>query len=375
MNYVFNTYTLKSGHTIITPDGKPMSEEQFQEYFSFCCDWLKDVNPEAYEEIKPTPDAKSYGSMVHQMLIGLLHNKEGWPLRYYLDPRPLAFFFVVSYYIQKEDRERIDPFLARTLGHALLEWLPQPELVVHYLDISARNLHIDDAITLTKIYSLNTPSTRFPRQFAYLKDPAKAFEYAKLAYEFACDIKCPDLADCYYAEALYDLDKKNAEECMSIVLKRIAPLKGGEKELSLGRARYLALGYKIMDENDAFKGRISNEAAYDVVMEEGLHRTYYTDKLAYRVALDCRKEDADKAIAALKTIQSEEYRTKAAIALANIYLEKKDPDQAACIAIMGTFQKATPGMAEDVELGEIVEKANKELGEARYNATLVEEEE
>ena len=52
MKYTHYLYKLPSEHTIVTPHGKEISNDEYNEYFEISMKWLKEVRPKVYKEIK-----------------------------------------------------------------------------------------------------------------------------------------------------------------------------------------------------------------------------------------------------------------------------------------------------------------------------------
>ena len=126
-------YKLSSGHTIVSPNNGPISKKDFESSFNIICDLLKNGNPSAFEEIKPNiGNTKTYGSMLNKIFDTISESDALNELENY----KYAFIFLASYYIQKENRVRLNPFLCHVMGNALLKWLPIEELIIHYLSLS-----------------------------------------------------------------------------------------------------------------------------------------------------------------------------------------------------------------------------------------------
>ena len=168
-------YKLSSGHTIITPNDGLISNSDFEYYFNKICELLKNINPSACDEIKPNiNNNETYGSMVNN-IYDVISNSDALNN---LESYQLAFIYVVSYYIQKENRERLNPFLCHVMGNALLKWLPIEELIIHYLSLSTEcGNSVEDAYSLALIYTPNVTHENYP----YIEDIDKAYKYIQTA--------------------------------------------------------------------------------------------------------------------------------------------------------------------------------------------------
>ncbi len=369
----FKTLILPSGHPIVTPTGNPITQEEFHHYFQVTCDWLKEVRPESFESIKPSLNKKNYASMLNEMFIAYGYDPlEGGTMeRYYLDERPLAFIFIVSYYIQTEDKEDISPLLSHILGNALLNWLPILELVEHHLSISARSGETSDGVTMAEAFG---SGTRY-RRWGFPFDKSKALEYATLAYESSShqhDEK-PFYVDYVYAKALFEFSKRNAARSMQIIREKLAWYqRTKESEYASNIAPFLALGLEISS-----NVRLPEALRIDLTFaRKYLERTKSNwlsiSECAYWLAL-CyirgknNPKNIPEAIHLLTTrIKNPSFSKLGAVALAQIYLDgnsiAKDPAKAYSIAYYSVVQcgivKGHPDRG-DAALKKILKSAGK----------------
>ena len=146
--------------------------------------------------------------------------KGGVQEKYFLDKRTLAFIYVVSYLIQKENSGTLDPDLCHVMGHALLLWLPNHELVEHYLSLSAqsnRDESLSDGFLLVRLFC---PNIGFS-DYGFAKDLDKAIKYAIILFNNPLNKHWVENYDYAYARVLFEKDKNNAEECIKIIDKKL----------------------------------------------------------------------------------------------------------------------------------------------------------
>ena len=352
MNFQYKLYQLETGHTIVTPHGEPITGEEFNKYFSIISKWLEDERPDSFKKIQPSAaNQNTYGSMVSKMFKAIVSDPygEGLHQRYLLEKRTLAFLFVISYYIQKENRERTNPFLNHVMGHALLEWMPLPNLVEHYLGLSAENGgDCKDAVLLCEIFG---DCPRY-RRWGFERNPDKALKYAEIARRSPFYDRCAVEVDFAYAKALFCEDEENAEKSMSIVRETIngifEKLADDEAPAEYLCWEYLELGFEMCSKRRLHKGDFDLLlAAYDQVIEEPDPRLYicgckYWLAQCYINGINNQK-DVSKAIGLLCSFHNPDYIKKAGLSLAKLYLEgngvPKDISEARAIASLALLQR------------------------------------
>ena len=334
MNYQYHIYSLPTGHPILTPKGAAISEEEFQESFAVVLDWLKQVDPD--HEANIHPERRITGSILKKMFQILSREKK----ESFLDKKVLSFLYFVSYLIQIQNRERINPFLSHVMGQALFAWLPIPELVEHYLSFSAeKGSCLKDAGLLADLFCPETPLKRK----GFKKDAEKALKYAKLAFHNPFNKHQINYVDYLYAKALYATGKEHAEECMEIIQRNLHQSEGNEKYIF----SYLSLGLEITNSVDGLSSPIDIGFAEGLLAKEKMNFAFPKDECRYWLAQCCisgknNEKDIDRAIELLTNIRNPRLILSAAISLAEIYLEGKevplDAEEARAIAELALLQ-------------------------------------
>ena len=258
---------LDTGHTIVTPKGEPITEEEYRTYFGIVCDWLKELNPKAYDRLAlDRENGQVTNGTVAKMFDALLYKsgqrdgKGSCPP----DERTLAFIFVVSYRIQLLKNWVMSPFLGHAMGNALLEWLPIPKLIEYYLVRSAvQGSNLRDAHTLTELYlpGISQQPSPFP------KDAKKALAYARLAYRSGFNKHGVNLSDYLYARALFVSGEEHAEEAMRIVLEKLS-LKDDQAERTFNLLHYLSLGLQISAKAEGLENKLDLDQAKSIIERE-----------------------------------------------------------------------------------------------------------
>lgn len=185
----------------------------------------------------------------------------------------MAFIYVLSYFVQTSKSESIDPFLSHTMGNALLEWLPIPELVESYLSESAeigKGCNLSDALRLTELYC---PKIIYEHP-SFRKDLGKALKYGKWMYENPFNDHGVNHHDYMYAFALF-LDGSN-KESMDIVLDKLNQEVDEERMGNL--LAYLSLGLEIEATDESQRGRISLSLAEELIEEGKAEHPYFARK-------------------------------------------------------------------------------------------------
>ena len=272
----YKLYKLDNGRVIVTPFGKPITEEEFLRYFDAASSWLKEVRPSAYRKISPDPkNEKTSGWMLCKMFNAYLYDPEvgGVKERHPLDERVMAFIYVLSYYVQASKSESIDPFLSHTMGNTLLEWLPIPELVEGYLSESAeigKGCNLSDALRLTELYC---PKIIYEHP-SFRKDLGKALKYGKWMYENPFNDHGVNHYDYVYAFVLFL--NGSSKESMAIVLDKLNQEVDEERMGNL--LAYLSLGLEIEATDESQTGRISLSLAEELIEEGKADHPYFARK-------------------------------------------------------------------------------------------------
>lgn len=383
MKYTHYVYKLQSGHKIVTPNCKPILHEEFLEYFAIVSKWLKDVRPGSYNDINPDPNNdKTYGLMLNKMFEAYLHDpfKGGIEERYFLDDKTLAFIFVVSYFIQKYDRENLDPFLCHVMGNALLKWLPIPYLVKDYLWESAqvgKGSNLSDGFLLVQMFC---PNFGFS-DYGFIPDVDKALKYATNLYNNPLNKYGLPNCDYAYAKALFEKDKNNAAECIKIIEKKIKQYDLGNKVRMCVLSNYLVLELEILANVSNIKTTISLESLekkinklddYFIRRNQG----YYWLAQCYIYGRNTKK-DIQKAIKLLRSINDPSLYKKAGISLGKLYLEGNGVDldarEAFDIAEIAEMQASTYRYRrenDELEMSEFLCKAMDKRYEESYISFL-----
>ena len=378
MKYTHYLYKLSSGHTIVTPHGKEITREEYREYFEISSQWLKDVRPNAYKDIKPDPDnQKTYGSMINKMFDAYLYDpvEGGVQANYFLDKRTLAFLFVVSYLIQKEDRECITPFLSHVMGNALLLWLPIKDLVEHYLSLSAevgKGSNLLDAFLLVRLFCPNIGFTNY----GFEKDVDKALKYATVLYNNPLNKHRVENYDYAYARALFEKNKCNAKECIEIIDKKLNKFNIEREDYTNVLLNYLILELEIASKVRDIKVNLDLNYIEELLSKQGdysmrKNQGYYWLAQCYINGKNNAK-DISKAIKLLTSINDPYLYKKAGAALANLYLTgngvEYDAREALDIAYMAEEQANLHPYTRDhdKQLINIQESAFAKVSQEKY---------
>lgn len=324
MKYTHYLYKLPSGHAIVTPHGKAITEAEYKEYFEIISKWLEETRADIYDEIKPyTINQKNCGEMLNKMFETYLRPDQRLSVRYFLDKRTLAFIYVVSYFIQKENKEIVDPNLSHVMGHALLRWLPIVELIEHYLEYATRN-YLSDYVVLTNMYCPNYGH----HDYGFKKDVNKAFVYAT---NLAINQPKPHILndfDYAYARALYELDHENAEYCIEIIDEKLNKYNIESDSYHA----YVLLDYLILELEIASKTKCININLDLNYIEEIItkHANFIYKSTGYYWLAQCyitaknNDRNVQKAIELLTKIDEPDLYKKAAIKIADLYLNSPD---------------------------------------------------
>lgn len=356
MNYQYKLYKLDSGHTIVTPYGKPITESEYREYFSIVSCWLKVIDPEAYKKISPDPDnsAARY-SMIKEMLRAFHQGPDG---ECYLDKRSLAFIFVASYYVQIRDCELISSNLSHVMGNALLEWLPIPELVEHYLALSADagiGSNLRDGLTLAELFcpgiSMSKPS--------FDKDAKKALKYARILYDNPRNKHDLNRYDFLYAKALFLNYPQRAEECMNIVKANVSG--GYNEENQWHLLNYLSLGLEIMSSIEGLQNKLDLEFAEKMITEAENDHPVFAEECDYWLA-KCyingknNQTNPERAVQLLHSAAPwRPLRKKIGAALAGMALDANNVEEALSL-IEATELQCRPTYDGDEDIAQVMER-------------------
>lgn len=372
MQYKHHYFKLSSGHTIITPQGKPITENEFKEYFSIVSDWLKQVRPNAFDEINPVADNnESYATMLNNMFNAYLYDpvEGGIQEKYFLDKRTLAFIFVTSYFIQKENKENINQLLSHVMAHSLLQWLPHHNLIEHYLSISAKegeHCDLSDAFLLVRLYC---PNIGF-HNYGFPNDINKALDYATLLYNNPLNKHKVDNYDYAYVRALFEKDRKNAAKCIEIIDKKLNKYNIEYENHTNVLLNYLILELEIASKEKVLSINLDMNYIEDFLDEQSdysarKNQGYYWLAQCYINGKNNNK-NVDKAISLLTKIKDPYLYKKAGAAFAKLFLEGNGVDldarEAYDIAEMADSQANIHGYIRD--------KTNKEIDEVMYQAHL-----
>ena len=361
MKYRYQLYELGSGHVIVTPEGKPMTEDELHHYFSIVDAWLKDVRPKAHEAIRPDADVvKTRHSMLSKMFDAFLYDPEqgGVKDRHCFDERTLAFIFVVSYAIQEMDTAGLTPFLLHTMGNALLEWLPIPELVEHYLSLSAemgKGSEIKDALTLTNLFCPGV-TLALP---CFEKDPRKALKYARMMSDNPFNDHGINRYDYVYAWVLYLNGSPYEAECMRIVTEKLDMVEADEERMA-NLLDYLALGLEACATAEGLEHRLDLNRAEQLLERGREHYPLLADSCAYWLA-KCHiaawndEPNPTRAKALLLSIRNPSLKKKVGAALAQLALDSGDDEEA--WTILRTVQYLYgPLTDDDREIAEVMDR-------------------
>lgn len=376
MKYTYYLYTLPSGHTIITPHGKEISEEEYKEYFDIASNWLKETRPNASKEINPQLDnQKTYESMINKMFEAYPYDENGMLERYFLNKRTLTFIFIISYLIQKENRKGINPFLSHAMGNALLLWLPIKELVEYYLSLSAeagRGSNLSDGFLLVRMFCPNIGFSNY----GFDSDVDKALKYATILYNNPLNEHKLDNYDYAYARALFEKDNNNADECLEIINKKLYKYNIEYEEYTNVLLNYLILELEIVSKVKSIKANLDLNYIEEILSKEGKYSS--RRNLGYYWLAQCyisgknNNKGINKAISLLTNIKDPSLYKKAGASLASLYLTGDgvdyDPKEALDIISIAEGQANSHPYCRDVdeELLKIKETALSKIRQERY---------
>ena len=375
MRYAYYLYKLSSGHTILTPKGKTITKEEFSEYFDIVCKWLKDVRPNLFNDINPQKDSRRYGEMLNEMFEAYQYDpiEGGVQERYFSDLRTLAFLFVVSYYIQKENEKVLSPQLTHVMGNALLEWLPISKLVEYYLSLSANpdyGSNTSDGYTLFRMFNQD----RFFTLKGFEKNDEKAFKYAEMNYTNPLNRHDCNNSDLAYAKMLFKKDKYlYIDDVLRIINEKLENYNLEDENDQCVLRHYfifqLEVSSKIKNANididlDYAEDYLLNKVGYSLFKSEGL----YWLAQCYISGLNNSK-NVEKAKELLLKINDPYMYKRAGASLAKIYLDAFDYEQALTVATIADYQGTRHCLGDPLsekELDEALQKATQKAIEARY---------
>lgn len=381
MKYTNYVYKLKNGYHIISPERREITKNEYFRYLDISLRWLKVVRPEVYVEIKPfIKDDESLITYIEKMFNGFIYNpeKEGSSTKYFLDKRPLAFIFVLSYIIQNQPQNEIDPDIAHVMGNALLLWEPSyTGLIEYYLSICAKSRNANNLNDCFLLVCLFCPNIGF-FNYGFKNNKEKALDYAKILYHSSANKHQLDNYDYAYARALFENDSSKAGECMEIICDKISKYNIEHNNSDTNAIlNYLLLGLEIYSKAkdlDKFLDLKSIEKIIEKEPESSLKRNegFYLLAACYVYGKNNFK-DIDKAIELLEQIKNPNIIGKAGALLSSLYLEgngvELDAREALEIAYLADVQSDVNignSPRYNTELSEIIIKAHKKTDEERY---------
>ncbi len=209
MKYTHYIYKLENGLKIITPNGKEITKEEYDEHSSSVLCWLEIANPTAFKFLRPNNVIKDVESLFR--IFDEIVVRRKFP-RDLLNLNGITFIYVIGYFIQNS-REPIEPLLAHLMARALMKWLPNSQLIEEYLLMSADSGNIEDACTLLVQYSEE-------RTFYKIKkNVSGALKYGEFVYNNFLDDRRNVRYKGLYAKALFESDPKgNVNKAVDIML-------------------------------------------------------------------------------------------------------------------------------------------------------------
>lgn len=379
MKYTHYLYKLPNEHTIVTPHGKEINIDEYNEYFEISMKWLKEVRPKVHKEIKASMKESGFTfELLNKMFDAYLFDpvKGGVQPRYFLDKRTIAFIFVVSYLIQKESK-KVNPLLAHVMGNALLLWLPTNHgLIEHYLAISAeshKEKSLSDGFLLVRLYC---PNLGFGT-YGFNSDIDKALKYAKTLYNNPLNKHRVENYDYAYARALFEKDKRNADECIKIIDKKLNKYNIEWEDYTNVLLNYLLLELEISSKVQNIDLDIDLLYAEGVLAKEGemsrrRNEGFYWLAKCYIEGKNNIKS-IKKAIELIGKINDPDLYKKAGTMFAKLYLEgngvELDVREAYDIACLADVQASIyPWVSGtfDSELDKTIEEASKKMNEEKY---------
>mgnify|MGYP006873014221 CR=1 FL=1 len=124
---------LKNGNTIISPDGKPISNEFYEYALGIVLKWVEsECATTDYKKIMWYVDNRDIKNTALRIYDLIWDRKFGEKFRF-LSDIPLAFIYVIGYYIDNSDDDLINYPLSCIMAGLLTFFLPYPSLIKDYL--------------------------------------------------------------------------------------------------------------------------------------------------------------------------------------------------------------------------------------------------